>query len=85
MALAQAREIDVILVSELTHWGRSTLNLVRTLQDLQVWDVSLVAQSGLQFDLFTSRGKLTASVTAALAFNRYLAEVEECLQGVKGT
>lgn len=43
------------------------LDLVRTLQDLQAWDVSLVAQSGLQFDLSTSQGKLIASVMAALA------------------
>jgi putative DNA-invertase from lambdoid prophage Rac len=67
MALAQARQIDVILVSELTRWGRSTLDLVRTLQDLEAWNVSLVAQSGLQFDLSTSQGKLIASVMAALA------------------
>jgi len=67
MAMAQARQIDVILVSELTRWGRSMLDLVRTLQDLQAWDVSLVAQSGLQFDLSTSQGKLIASVMAALA------------------
>jgi putative DNA-invertase from lambdoid prophage Rac len=67
MAMAQARQIEVILVSELTRWGRSMLDLVRTLQDLQAWDVSLVAQSGLQFDLSTSQGKLIASVMAALA------------------
>ena len=65
--MAQARQIEVILVSELTRWGRSMLDLVRTLQDLQAWDVSLVAQSGLQFDLSTSQGKLIASVMAALA------------------
>src|ERR1700724_1618956 len=28
MALAQAREIDAILVTELTRWGRSTMDLV---------------------------------------------------------
>ena len=67
MALAQARQIDVILVSELARWGRSMLDLVRTLQDLQAWNFSLVAQSGLQFDLSTSQGKLIASVMAALA------------------
>ena len=65
--MAQARQIEVILVSELTRWGRSMLDLVRTLQDLQAWDLSLVAQSGLQFDLSTSQGKLIASVMAALA------------------
>jgi Resolvase, N terminal domain len=31
MALAQAREIDGILVTEPTRWGRSTMDLVRTL------------------------------------------------------
>ena len=41
----------MILVTELTRWGRSVLDLFRTLQDLQAWEVSLVAQTGLQFDL----------------------------------
>jgi DNA invertase Pin-like site-specific DNA recombinase len=67
LALAQARKIDVILVSELTRWGRSMLDLFHTLQDLQAWDVSLVAQSGLQFDLRSAQGKLIASLMAALA------------------
>jgi putative DNA-invertase from lambdoid prophage Rac len=35
MALAQAREIDAILVTELSRWGRSTIDLVQTLQSLQ--------------------------------------------------
>jgi DNA invertase Pin-like site-specific DNA recombinase len=51
LALAQARDIDAILVTELTRWGRSMLDLFHTLQDLQAWNVSLVAQTGLQFDL----------------------------------
>ena len=67
LALAQAREIDVILVTELTRWGRSMLDLFHTLQDLQTWDVSLVAQTGVQFDLRTAQGKLIASLMAALA------------------
>src|ERR1700742_498457 len=41
LALAQARNIDVILVTELTRWGRSMLDLFHTLQDLQAWGVSL--------------------------------------------
>ena len=67
LALAQARKIDVILVTELTRWGRSMLDLFHTLQDLQSWDVSLVAQTGLQFDLRSAQGKLIASLMAALA------------------
>jgi putative DNA-invertase from lambdoid prophage Rac len=67
MALAQAREIDAILVTELSRWGRSTIDLVQTLQSLQAWDVSVLAVSGLQFDLSTPHGKMIASVMAALA------------------
>ncbi|HEY9684807.1 MAG TPA: recombinase family protein [Oculatellaceae cyanobacterium] len=67
LALAQARKLDVILVTELTRWGRSTIDLIHTLQDLQSWGVSLIAQSGLQFDLTTSQGKLMASIMASLA------------------
>ena len=67
LALAQARKIDIILVTELTRWGRSMLDLFHTLQDLQAWEVSLVAQTGVQFDLRTAQGKLIASLMAALA------------------
>lgn len=65
--LAQARQIDVILVTELTRWGRSTIDLVHTLQDLQAYGVSLMAPNGMQFDLATAQGKFFASVMAALA------------------
>jgi DNA invertase Pin-like site-specific DNA recombinase len=67
MALAQAREIDAILVLELTRWGRSMIDLVQTLQALQSWRVSILAMNGLQFDLTTPHGKLIASVLASLA------------------
>lgn len=67
MALAQARRIDSILVTELSRWGRSTIDLVHSLQTLQAWNVSLVALSGMQFDLATPHGKLIASVMASLA------------------
>jgi DNA invertase Pin-like site-specific DNA recombinase len=65
--MAQARKVDVILVTELTRWGRSMLDLFHTLQDLQAWDVSLVAQTGLEFDLRSAQGKLIVSLMAALA------------------
>ena len=54
-------------MTELTRWGRSTTDLVKTLQNLQAWNVSLIAQTGLQFDLSTPQGKLIASMMAALA------------------
>ena len=67
LALAQARKLDIVLVTELTRWGRSTMDLIHTLQQLQSWGVSLIAQSGLQFDLGTSQGKLMASIMSSLA------------------
>ena len=57
----------MVLVTELTRWGRSMLDLLHTLQDLQAWNVSLIAQTGLQLDLRSAQGKLIASLMAALA------------------
>ena len=67
MALAQRREIDAVLLTELTRWGRSTQDLMNTLGELASWDVSLIAQTGLTFDLGTPQGKLIASLMASLA------------------
>ena len=67
MALAQARRIDAVLVTELTRWGRSTQDLMDTLGQLASWDVSLIAQTGLTFDLSTPQGKLIANLMASLA------------------
>jgi putative DNA-invertase from lambdoid prophage Rac len=64
MALAQAREIVAILVTELSRWGRSTIDPAQT---LQARDAPVPAISGLQFDLSTPHGKMIASVMAALA------------------
>lgn len=79
MNLAQAREIDGVLVTELTRWGRSTIDLISTLQDLAHWGVSVIATTGLQFDLTTPQGKLIASVMASLAeFERDLVRERVC-------
>jgi putative DNA-invertase from lambdoid prophage Rac len=67
MALARAREIEAILVTELSRWGRSTQDLVQTLDDLHGWKVSVLAQNGLSFDLSTSTGKLMRTIMAGLA------------------
>ena len=86
MKSTQAREIDVVLVTELTRWGRSMLDLFHTLQDLQAWDVSLVAQTGLQFDLRSAQGKLIASLMAALAeFDRDLLRERGAFRNRRGT
>ena len=67
MALAKARQIDAILVTELSRWGRSTQDLVQTLDDLHSWKVSALALNGLSFDLHTSSGKLMRTIMAGLA------------------
>ncbi len=64
---AQAREIDSVLVTELTRWGRSTQDLMDTLGQLASRDVSLIAPTGLTFDLSTPQGKLIANLMASLA------------------
>jgi DNA invertase Pin-like site-specific DNA recombinase len=67
MALAQSRKIDAVLVTEMTRWGRSTQDLMDTLGQLASWDVSLIAQTGLTFDLSTPQGKLITNLMASLA------------------
>lgn len=66
-AMAQDRRTDAVLVTELTRWGRSTQDLMDTLGQLASWDVSLIAQTGLTFDLSTPQGKLIANLMASLA------------------
>lgn len=83
LALAQARQIDIILVTELTRWGRSMIDLFHTLGELQAWRISLIAQTGLQFDLSTPQGKLIATLMAGLSeFERDLLR-ERVRSGVK--
>lgn len=67
MTLAQDRQISAVLVTELTRWGRSTTDLLGTLQELEGYGVSVIAQTGLQFDLRSPQGKLFAALMAALA------------------
>jgi putative DNA-invertase from lambdoid prophage Rac len=73
MALAQRRELDAILVTELSRWGRSTLDLLHTLEQLEAWRVSVIAMNGLAFDLATPHGRMMAAVLAGIAaFEREL-------------
>ena len=67
LALARARKIDAVLVTELSRWGRSTQDLVETLDDLHGWKVSVLAQTGISFDLNTASGKLMRTIMAGLA------------------
>jgi DNA invertase Pin-like site-specific DNA recombinase len=65
--LAQARQIDAILVSELSRWGRSTQDLLDTLNRLAGWKVSVVAMSGMTFEVETPHGRMMATILAGIA------------------
>jgi putative DNA-invertase from lambdoid prophage Rac len=75
MALAQARRIDAVLITELSRWGRSTTDLLATLKELEAWRVSLVALNGMTFDLTTPHGRMMATLLAGIAeFERELTQ-----------
>lgn len=73
LALAQRREIDAVLVSELSRWGRSTTDPLATLKELETRRVSVIALNGMAFDLATPHGRMIATVLAGIAeFEREL-------------
>lgn len=65
--LAQARKIDAVLVTELSRWGRSTQDLLETMHKLAGWNVSVVAMSGMTFELNTPHGRMMATMLAGIA------------------
>ena len=67
MALAQSRQIDVVLVTELSRWGRSTTDLLATLKELEAQRVSVIAMNGMAFDLSSPHGRMIATVLAGIA------------------
>lgn len=73
MQLARERKIDAVLVTELSRWGRSTQDLLSTLNQLAKWNVSLICQTGMDFDLSSSNGQLFLTIMAGFAeFERNL-------------
>ena len=73
MALAQTRSIDLVLVTELSRWGRSTLDLLGTLRDLESKRVSVIAMNGIAFDLGSPYGRMMATILSGIAeFEREL-------------
>lgn len=67
LALAQAREVDCVLVTELSRWGRSTIDLLGTLRELESWKVSVIAMSGMTFDISTPHGRMMATFLSGIA------------------
>jgi putative DNA-invertase from lambdoid prophage Rac len=75
LALAQKHEIDAVLVTELSRWGRSTTDLLATLKELEARRVSLIALNGMAFDLTTPHGRMMATLLAGIAeFERELTQ-----------
>ncbi len=67
MELAQARKLDAILVTELSRWGRSTSDLLATLEKLAAWKISVITTNGMALDLETPQGKMMATVLSGVA------------------
>ena len=66
IAAARRREIDVVLVWRLDHWGRSVADLLRTLQELQHLGVGFVSLTEA-LDLTTPAGRAMAGLLAVFA------------------
>lgn len=63
---AKRREIDVILVWRLDRWGRSLVDLVGTLQELQALEVGFVSLAEA-LDFTTPSGRAMAGMLAVFA------------------
>lgn len=82
LGLVQRREVDAVLVTELSRWGRSTTDLLATLKELESRRVSLVALNGMAFDLSTPHGRMMTTLLAGIAeFERELT-VERIRSGI---
>jgi putative DNA-invertase from lambdoid prophage Rac len=66
IAAARRREIDLVLVWRLDRWGRSLVDLVNTLQELNALDVGFVSLSEA-LDLTTPSGRALAGMLAVFA------------------
>lgn len=67
LLLARSRRLDVVVVTELSRWGRSTLDLLQTLRELEASGVSLMALNGVAFDLSSPHGRIIAAFLSAIA------------------
>jgi len=66
MAAARRREVDLVLVWRLDRWGRSLVDLVNTLQELNALEVGFVSLSEA-LDLTTPSGRALAGMLAVFA------------------
>jgi putative DNA-invertase from lambdoid prophage Rac len=67
LELARQRKIDLVLVSELLRWGRSTADLQNTVKRLAECNVALRALNGPDFDISTAQGKLMLNLLSSIS------------------
>lgn len=73
LALAKAGNISAVLVTELSRWGRSTSDLLTTVEQLAHHGVSLKCLTGMDFDLSSPQGKLIFTMLSGISeFERAL-------------
>lgn len=65
--LARRRDIDLVLVSELSRWGRSTPDLRSTVERLAECNVALRALNGPELDISTAQGKLMLNLLSSIS------------------
>ncbi len=71
--LARHREIDLVVISELSRWGRSTPDLLQTIQDLADRGVGLRTLNGPDLDTSTAQGELMLGLLSVISqFERSL-------------
>lgn len=71
--LAHRREIDLVLVTELSRWGRSTTDLLQTIQDLADRCVGIRTLNGPDLDITTAQGELMLGLLSVISqFERSL-------------
>lgn len=66
LAAARRREIDVVIVWRLDRWGRSTVDLVKSLDELHTLDVGFISLTEA-LDLTTPSGRALAGMLAVFA------------------
>ncbi len=67
LQMARHRKIDLVLVSELSRWGRSTPDLRSTIEQLAENKVALRALNGPDFDISTAHGKLMLNLLSSIS------------------
>ena len=81
--MVNKRLIDVVLVSELSRWGRSTTDLLDTIESIFSKGCSLIPLQGLTFDPSGSMGKLLLTLFSALAEFERNQLIERTLSGLE--